>query len=143
MVFSNRPFVVHGIEGLDEISMNGETRISELRHGTINTYTITPEDFGLESAPLNVFLGGSADENAKIAKVILSGKENSPRTDIVLLNAGAAIYAADKAQTIKEGISLAKESIKSGKALEKLRKLIEVSNAWEYNKKQKTGNRKE
>ncbi len=127
MLGFKRAFVVHGLEGIDEISINGETRISELRHGTINTYSIVPEDFGMETASLNNLLSGTLAENVRMARVILSGKENSPRTDIVLLNAAAAIAASDKAATLHEGLQLAHSSLFGGKALAKLEAVIEFT----------------
>lgn len=127
MLGFKRAFVVHGLEGLDEISINGETRISELRQGIINTYSVVPEDFGMETASLNNLLSGSLAENVRMARVILSGKENSPRTDIVLLNAAAAIAASGKAATLHEGLQLAHTSLFSGQALAKLEAVIELT----------------
>ncbi|HDY73734.1 MAG TPA: anthranilate phosphoribosyltransferase [Euryarchaeota archaeon] len=112
--------VVHGIDGLDEISTVGETQISELRNGRVETYTVAPEDYGFERVDVEVLSGGDAAFNAGLAKGILTGEEEGARLDIVLLNAGAAIYAGGKADSIKEGIEIARKSISSGRAYEKL-----------------------
>lgn len=130
-------FVVHGLEGLDEISVCGPTRVSELRKGVITTYNISPEDFGLETTSLNTLLGGNVDENAQIAKVILSGREHSSRSDMVLLNAAALLVVANKAENIKAGLILAEKALYTGKALEKLNKLIGLSKQLAKNKKNK------
>lgn len=111
--------VVHGEDGLDEITTTASTFAAEVYKDNIKTYEINPEDFGLKRAKLDDIRGGSAFDNAKILMDILNGKTGAYR-DIVVLNAAAAIYAADKAGSIKEGISLAKESIDSKKALNKL-----------------------
>jgi anthranilate phosphoribosyltransferase len=120
-------YVVHGLEGLDEISICGPTRVSELRKGMINTYTIAPENFGLETSSLNALLGGTATENAQIVKAILSGREHSARTDMVLLNAAALIAAGNKAKDLKTGFELARRSLYNGKAKDKLEKLAKIS----------------
>jgi len=120
--------VVHGKDGLDEITTTGETVISEACKGKISTYRIAPEDFGLTRAQPEELAGGSAQYNAKIILDILEGIPG-PKRDIVLLNAAAAIYAADSASTIKAGLSLARDSIDSGKAREKLEILKISSNA--------------
>ncbi|MFC1690776.1 anthranilate phosphoribosyltransferase [Nanoarchaeota archaeon] len=119
--------VVHG-SGLDEITIVGETRVSELKEGHVMTYTIKPTDFGIKMADLSEILGGTAEENAKITMAILEGKEQGPKRDIVLLNAAASLVAAKKAGNIIDGIELAKKSIDSGKALEKLEMLKKFTN---------------
>ncbi len=111
--------VVHGEDGLDEITTTTKTLISEVVGGEVKSYQICPEDFGIQKALLNDLEGLDAALNAKILLDILNGK-SSPQRDIVALNAAAAIYAADKADSIKEGIKLAVESIDSGSALKKL-----------------------
>ncbi len=116
--------VVHG-SGLDEITLSGKTVVSEFFDGKIKSYSIDPSDFGFKACSRDSLVGGSPEENAKILKDILAGKEKGPKYETVLLNAGAAIYIAGKAKGIKEGIALAKNSIDSGKALEKLNKLIQ------------------
>ena len=119
-----RAFVVHGEDGLDEISTTSESRISELRHNQVQTYTVRPEDFGLTRTRMAELQGGSAADNAEIIRHILKG-ERGPKRDIVVLNAGAAIAAGGKAEDIGAGVALAQRSIDSGAALEKLNRLIE------------------
>lgn len=124
---SRHALVVHSRDGLDEISTAAETIITELKNGKIKTYEITPADFGFGKARKDDILGGDAKYNLEIALAVLKGRPG-PQRDAVLINAGAAIYAADKAGTIKEGIKLAEKSIDSGMALEKLNKLKELTN---------------
>ncbi|HSC69921.1 MAG TPA: anthranilate phosphoribosyltransferase, partial [Candidatus Methylomirabilis sp.] len=119
-----RAFVVHGEDGLDEISTTGESRVAELRDGWMRSYTIRPEDFGLSRASLADLRGGGAADNAEIIRHILQG-ERGPKRDIVVLNAGAAIAAGGKAADIAEGIAMAQKAIDSGAALEKLQRLVE------------------
>jgi anthranilate phosphoribosyltransferase len=123
---SKRAFVVHGEDGLDEITTTGKTKVSELKDGKVTTYFVVPEDFGIKRAVLNDLHGGSAKENAEILLSILKG-EKGPRRDIVLLNGAFAINACGKADSIKDGIQIAAESIDSGKASAKLESLIEKS----------------
>jgi anthranilate phosphoribosyltransferase len=118
--------VVHGEDGLDEITTTGFTHVSELFNGQVHNHKIAPEDFGLRRARLKDLAGGNSSDNAAILMDILDGKR-SPKRDIVLLNAGAAIYVADKAKSIKAGIKLAAEAIDSGRALKKLELLKEFS----------------
>jgi len=118
--------VVHGEDGLDEITTTGFTHISEVRNGKVFVHKIHPEDFGLKKAKLKDLLGGNAKENAQTLMDILEG-DQGPKRDIVVLNAGAAIYASDKAKSIKEGIDLAARLIDSGHALEKMELLREYS----------------
>jgi anthranilate phosphoribosyltransferase len=115
-----KALVVHGMDGLDEISNIGDTQISELNSEKIETYVVSPEDFGLKRAGAKALSGGDAKYNAELARRILSGKESGPRQDIVELNAGAGIYVGGGASSIKEGIEVARESIKSGRAHDKL-----------------------
>jgi anthranilate phosphoribosyltransferase len=119
--------VVHGEDGLDEITTTAVTWISEAYKGEIKNYRIVPEDYGFTRVKLEDLAGGDAFTNARIFLDCLNGKPG-PARDIVLLNAGAAIYAADKVDTIKEGIELARLSIDSGKAMEKFEQLEEFSN---------------
>ncbi len=119
-----RAFVVHGEDGLDEISNTCESRISELRHNEVRTYTVRPEDFGLPRAGMKDLQGGSAADNAEIIRRILKG-ERGPKRDIVVLNAGAATAAGGKAEDISAGIGTAQHSIDSGAALDKLNQLVE------------------
>lgn len=118
--------VVHGEDGLDEITTTTCTFIAELYQDRLKTYEINPEEFGFKKAGIDDLKGGSASDNVKIFLDILNGKP-SPQRDIVVLNAAAAIYAADKANSIKEAIPLAEESIDTRKALEKLLRLKEFS----------------
>ncbi len=119
-----RAFVVHGEDGLDEISTTCESRVAELRDSWLRTYTIRPEDFGLPRASMSDLQGGSAADNAEIIRRILRGERGAKR-DIVVLNAGAAIVAGAKASELAEGIVMAQQSIDSGAALDKLNRLVE------------------
>jgi len=123
---SRHILVVHGADGLDEVTTTDKTFITEVKDGLLKDYEIIPEDFGFKRANLNDLSGGSVDDNVRIAQDILMGKPGS-RRDIILFNAGCAIYAADKTDTIAEGIKLAQESIDSKAALEKLKRLKEYS----------------
>lgn len=118
--------IIHGEDGLDEITTTANTLIFEEREGKITNYEISPEDFGFKRAKPEDLSGGNAPLNAKILMDVLNGKTGHA-LDIVLLNAGAAIYTADKADSIKAGIELARESIDSRKALNKLNLLKECS----------------
>ena len=118
-----RAFVVHGAGGLDEISLAGETTVGEVRGGVVRLYEVTPEDFGLDRAPLDAISGGDAAHNAALIRAIFAG-EKSPRRDIVVANAAAAIVAAGRAADFLEGALLAAQSIDSGAAREKLVALI-------------------
>ncbi|HSW38987.1 MAG TPA: anthranilate phosphoribosyltransferase, partial [Acidobacteriota bacterium] len=105
--------VVHGADGLDEISISGESKISEVREGAVRTYHVAPEDFGIQRVHITAIQGGDAAANADIIREIFSGCEG-PRRDVVLLNAAAGLLVGGKAGTIGEGIRLAQESIDSG-----------------------------
>ncbi len=124
---TKRAFVVYGMDTLDEITITGRTRVTELKNGRVRTYYVTPEKFGMLRAPLESIKGGDAGENAGIVLSVLKG-ERGPRRDVVLLNAAAALVSGFKAKDIKEGISIASEAIDSGRALGKLLKLIEITN---------------
>jgi len=121
--------VVHG-SGLDECTISGKTKVSELKDGKIRTYSISPEEFGFRRAEISELAGGDAKRNAEIIISILEGKEKGPKLDAVLFNAGAAIYASGKAKGIAEGIELARKSVSSGSALKKLEQLRVESNAF-------------
>jgi anthranilate phosphoribosyltransferase len=123
-----RAMIVHGLEGLDEISLSGPTRVSELKEGQIRTYTLTPEELGLERCRLEELLGGSPEHCAHALRGVLGG-EKGPKRDVVLLNAGAALYVARAADSFAEGMHLAAQSIDSGKAREKLELLIQTTNS--------------
>lgn len=118
--------VVAGKDGLDEITTTAPTVVSETHDGKVRTYEINPEDFGIKKAGLKDLLGGSAQDNAGIITGILDGRRGAQR-DIVLFNAAAAIFAADKAPSIKKGLELAEESLDSFKARRKLELLQEAS----------------
>lgn len=122
-----RGMVVYGKDRLDEISMSAPTAVCEFKDGWFKSYTIAPEDFGFERCTKDDLKGGTPEENAKITREILGGAKGHKR-NAVLMNAGAALYIGGKAETLKDGIALAAEIIDSGKALETLDKLIEVSN---------------
>jgi anthranilate phosphoribosyltransferase len=119
--------VVHGMDGLDEISVGDETRVSHLRGGKIESYFIKPEDLGIPRAPREKILGGSAAENAEIAINILKQEEKGAPRQVVLLNAAAAICVGGKAKDLKEGLKLAAQSIDSGAALKKLEELVQFT----------------
>ena len=124
---TKRAFVVHGLDTLDEITITGKTKISELKDKSVKTFYITPEDFGMKSAQLKDIKGGDSKENAAIVREVLEGKKG-PRQDVVLLNSSAALVAGGLARDFKEGIRIAKESISSGKAMDKLKRLVEFTN---------------
>lgn len=121
-------FVVWGEDGLDEISINARTRITELKEGKIKTYYIRPEDFAMARASLQEIGGGDREENTRIFKDILGGEKGAKR-DIVLINTAACLVAAGRAKSFKEGIEIAKDSIDSGKANKKLESLVEFTNS--------------
>lgn len=123
---SEAAYVVHGSDGLDEITVSGPTHVAEVANGSVRSYDIAPEDFGVSRSPLAGIAGGTAQENAAIVKAVLSG-EKGPRRDIVALNAGFAIAASGVAKDPNEGIAMAQKAIDKGKAMEKLRKLVEMT----------------
>ncbi len=118
--------IVHGEDGLDEITTTGKTFVSELKDGEVTEYTISPEDFDMTERNPEDLKGGSPEINATITLNLLEGGTGGKR-DITILNSGAAIYVAGKAESLPDGIEKAKESIDSGKALKTLKKLIEIS----------------
>ena len=118
--------VVHGEDGLDEITPGGRTTVCELKGGAINSYSLAPEDLGFQRATRESLKGGSAQDNADLLRRVLEG-EKGPRRDIVLMNAAAAIMAGDRAENLEQGIRIAAEAIDSRKALEKLEGLIGIS----------------
>ena len=122
-----RGMVVYGQDKLDEISLSAPTKICEIRDGWFKSSVITPEDFGFTRCAKEELKGGTPEENAMITRAVLGGVKG-PKRDAVLMNAGAALYIAGRAESMKEGILLASELIDSGKALETLGKFIEVSN---------------
>ena len=128
-----RALVVHGADGLDEISLSGETYVSELRGSAVRNFTVTPEDFGLARAPLEAIRGGDAKENAGIMHKILGRsllyRAHGPQRDIVLANAAATLVAAGRAADFLDGMRIATESIDSGAAREKLEALVAFTSA--------------
>ena len=116
-------FVVHGAGGLDEISLAGETQVAEIRHGGVRRYRVTPGDFGVSQASMEAVHGGTAQENAATIREIFGGKDG-PKRDIVVVNAAAALVAADVATSFSEGAHLAAEGLASGAAREKLAALV-------------------
>jgi anthranilate phosphoribosyltransferase len=126
-----RALVVHGADGLDEISLSGETSIAELRDGAVRSYTVVPEDFGLRRAPLEAIRGGDAQHNAEIIHKILGRsllyREHGPHREIVLANASGALVVAGRATDFLDGVRLASESIDSGAARAKLEALVAFS----------------
>jgi anthranilate phosphoribosyltransferase len=126
MLGAEHVLVVHAEDGLDEFSISAPTHVHEIRRKGgpgLEDYRLQPEDVGLESAALNSILGGDVETNAEIIRNVLNGATGGPRT-VTLLNAGAAIYAAERASSISEGIRLAAESIDSGAAREKLEAMV-------------------
>lgn len=127
MLGLQRALVVHGVDGLDEITITGPTRIGEVRGEWVRVYETSPEQFGMERAPLSAITGGDAQQNAQIIREILSGKK-SPRRDVVLMNAAAALVAAGRADSLAEAMPKAAESLDSGAACAKLDALVEFTN---------------
>jgi anthranilate phosphoribosyltransferase len=121
-----RAFVVHGADGLDEISNTGESQISEVHEGVVRSFRVGPEDFGLPRAAIRDLRGGDRGANAQIIHRVLGG-EPGPRRDIVLMNAAAALVAGGKARDFKEGVATASQSIDSGAAASMLAALVERS----------------
>ncbi len=122
-----RGMVVYGQDKLDEISLSAPTTVCEFKDGWFKSYVIKPEDFGFTRCTKEDLKGGTPEENAQITRDILGGAKG-PKTDAVLLNAGAALYINDKASSLAEGIKLAEKIIASGEALKVLERFIEVSN---------------
>jgi len=128
MLGLHRALVVHGLDGLDEITITGKTRVAEAREGLVRSYEVEPEEFGLTRATLQEISGGDAQDNAAIIRAILHG-EKSPRRDVVLLNAAAALVAAGRADHIGEAVPLAAKSVDSGAAAGKLEGLVRFASA--------------
>jgi anthranilate phosphoribosyltransferase len=128
MLGLHRALVVHGLDGLDEITITGTTRVAEAREGSVRSYEVEPEEFGMARATLQEIAGGNATENAAIIRAVLAG-EKSPRRDVVLLNAAAALVAAGRANRIADAIALGAQSIDSGAAAGKLEVLARFTSA--------------
>lgn len=122
-----RGMVIHGLDGLDEITLTDKTLACEIDGDTLTEFEIDPTEYGFTLCDKSELVGGTSEENAEIAKAILNG-ESGPKRDIVTLNSGVALYLAGKADSIKGGIELAKETIDSGKAKQQLEKLIKATN---------------
>jgi anthranilate phosphoribosyltransferase len=125
---SERAWVVHGADGIDELSTTGYTKVSECRNGAVNTFYVHPGDVGLPKAAPDAFKGGDANENAEIIRGVLSGGRG-PARDVVLLNAGAALFIADAASSVEDGIARASHAIDSGAARQTLDRLVKISAA--------------
>ncbi|MDH5408882.1 MAG: anthranilate phosphoribosyltransferase [Gammaproteobacteria bacterium] len=125
---SNHVLVVNAEDGMDEISIGSPTNIAELKNGKVSTYQITPEQFGLKTSDIKTLAVDGAEQSLAVVKDVLSGK-SGPARDIVALNAGAAIYAADLADSLETGIAKAQQVIDSGAAMAKLEALVELSNS--------------
>jgi len=120
-------YFVHGLDGLDEVSVTGPTYVCEVKNGELKEYEITPEQFGLKSWPLDDLLGGEPDVNAEELRAVLNGKEGAYR-DAIILNAALGIFTSGKFDSLEVAVEAAKESIDSGKAIEKLDALIAATN---------------
>ena len=126
MLGSERVWVVHGADGLDEISTTGYTKISEGRDGTVRTFHVHPSDFGLRRVPLTALAGGTADDNAASLLRLLDG-EAGPIRDIVTLNAGAGLFVAGRAASVREGIAQAVAVLEDGRARTVLTRLVSIT----------------
>jgi anthranilate phosphoribosyltransferase len=124
---SQHCFVLHGMDGLDEVTLSDLTKVSEGKGGVVSSYFTAPEEFDLQRVPRKEFAGGTPDDNARITRDILQGRKG-PRRDIVCLNAAPAMVVGRKATTLREGFRLAQQSIDSGAAAEKLDRLIAHTN---------------
>ncbi len=122
-----RALVVHGNDGLDEITVTGPTRVAEVRNGQVRAYEITPEEFGIRRSPLDAIAGGDAVRNAAIIRNILAGEKSACR-DVVVLNASASLAAAGRVDSIGDGVPAAEKSIDSGAARLKLEQFVEFTN---------------
>jgi anthranilate phosphoribosyltransferase len=124
---SRHVMVVHGLEGLDEISIGGETMIGELKDGEVREYRVHPRQFAIEASPLEAIQVGSGHESAEVLRQVLAGK-HGPARDIVVLNAGAAVYVSGLAATLEDGVAKARAVIDAGAARRKLDELVEFTN---------------
>jgi len=124
---AEKALVVHGADGLDEITVTGPTLVAEVSDGSIMEYKISPEQFGFSRHDPDGLLGGDAHLNARVLKDVLSGEEEGAARDVILLNAGAAVYVSGRAKTLEEGVRLAGEAIESGAATEALENFIRAT----------------
>ncbi|HXE80280.1 MAG TPA: anthranilate phosphoribosyltransferase [Vicinamibacterales bacterium] len=127
---SERAWVVHGADGIDEISLAGYTKVAECREGTVRTFYLHPSDFGLSKAPVASLVGGDAAANAAIVRRVLDG-EPGPARDVVLLNAAAGLFVAGRVSSFHEGVTAAADAIDSGRARARLEALVAASHAAE------------
>jgi len=125
MLGAERALVVHGM-GMDEITNTGETRISELKDGTVKSYSLMPQDLGYPLARPQDIAGGAPEDNARKLVAVMRG-ERSPARDIIAMNGGAAVYVSGLAGTLKEGAKMAEDAIDSGKALQVLQRMVEMN----------------
>ncbi|WP_106754120.1 anthranilate phosphoribosyltransferase [Pannonibacter carbonis] len=124
---SEHVWIVHGSDGMDEITTTGPTEVAELKDGVVRTFTISPADAGLPTARFEDLKGGTPEENAAALRAVLAGARN-PYRDVVLINAAASLIVAGKVATLPEGVALAARSLDSGDALDRLERLVAVSN---------------
>jgi anthranilate phosphoribosyltransferase len=129
MLGSRHVLTVHGLDGLDEITITGPTAVAELKHDFITEYTIEPKQFGLDTAPIEAIQVAGADESRERVLAVLSG-EAGPSRDVVLLNAAAALYVSGVAASLWDGVALAREAITSGAAKAKLERLVAFTQAF-------------
>ncbi len=127
---TKRAMVVHGMDGLDEITVTDKTKVSEIIDGRVKNYTISPEDFGIERADIRSIKGGDSKQNARMIKEILTGKSGA-KSDIVALNAGACIYLCGGADSVAKGVAQAQKIIKDGSGMKKIEEMAAFTNAVE------------
>ncbi|MEM6899091.1 MAG: anthranilate phosphoribosyltransferase [Pseudomonadota bacterium] len=130
IIGTTHSLVVHGVDGIDEISVSGDTLVAEIGHGEINEYTLTPAMMGLRPSPMSALAGGSPEHNAESIRKLLNG-EPGPFRNIVCANAGAGLYVLREAESLAAGVTLASEAIDSGRANLALQRLVAVSNGEE------------
>jgi anthranilate phosphoribosyltransferase len=129
---TKRAWVVHGLDGLDEITVSDKTVVAEVAANHLKFFEISPDELGFERAKtseLENLRGGNPEQNAEIIKEVLSGKRQDAARSLILLNAAAALFVGGKAEGMEKAVKLAKESLDSGKAIEKLQNLIEMTEA--------------
>ena len=124
---AEKALVVHGADGLDEVTVTGPTLVAEVSDGGVTEYKISPEQFGLPDHDPGGLLGGDAHLNARVLNNVLSGEEEGAARDVIVLNAGAAVYVSGKAESIEEGVRLARQSIESGAATEALESFVRAT----------------
>jgi len=122
-----KALVVHGEPGVDEVSISGKTKVSQLEDGEIDTYYIRPDDFGLRVASPKEIAGGTREVSAKILRDVLGGREEGAKRDVVLLNAASAIFAAGESETLTDAFEIAREILESGKAEAKLNEFLDFT----------------